>query len=200
MGIRDFFKRKNKDQKHDNYERNELLTLDYGNGKFGNVSFGEIVQQVRDSGETKYLQKVGLTYTESGRDEMVGNNYLMEVMYDPEGRCYDQKQYYEYLLQYSQETNQAVKSFFNREEVESLPSDYIGGIYQLESGKLGRTFDYSFKEEYDAKYQKEKIRKSMPDLNEVYSEEQMAINYSVKDSHAVELNQQMKEESLNNIR
>lgn len=157
MGIKDWFKRKDKEQQI----QEELTSFDlqYSSGDTATVTFNGTV-----SIEGKTLHNVVVTYV-APDSTFKQKKVLLEPMYRGENDV--TASYYASLASKPNENSTPeqrkyyndVKGFFKKQQVEALESDYLGALTYDEKGTPHREYDNDFRTRYAERYKAKETAK-----------------------------------------
>lgn len=148
MGILSRFKPKENNkvsnQQGNNYERKYDIKLKYISGITAEALFSGVEQIDLGDGTYKNLEGVNITYFFKKDGSFEGKKYYMEPVFDENGNDITKESYYN--IQY---TNMPlVKGFFEKEQIDQEPTNYIGMIAYNKDGKPIRDKDRDFERRY----------------------------------------------------
>lgn len=167
MGIRDFFRRKDKTASVQSNTQPQSsvsrpLSLKYKSGETADVFFQGLEQVEMQNGNKKSLEKVRIIYTKSNGEFEKKILYVEPIMsQDENGNSIDMtKRSYTDM---SKGNMSLVKGFFQREQLGKLPTDYIGFVGQDKNGNPNRSYDQEFYSRYKTFYKQKKARQEALD-------------------------------------
>lgn len=159
MGIKDWFKRKDKEQQIQEQKTPTSFDLKYSSGDIAIVTFNGIVEV-----EGRRLHNVVVTYI-APDSTFKQKKVLLEPMYQGDN---DVTESYYASMAVMPNVNSTpeqrkyyndVKGFFKKQQVEALESDYLGALTYDEKGTPHREYDNDFRTRYAEIYKAKETAK-----------------------------------------
>src|SRR5574344_979683 len=152
MGVKDFLNKitgkskKNQEENNtrDNNEMSSDIILKYRSGDEANVLFEQLENVKLDNGTQKLLQKLKVIYIDKNTKKFEGKEFYMEPEFDENGNNITKEKY----LETARENMPLAKGFLQKEQVNSMSTNYIGKIGYKENGKPYREKDDKFERGY----------------------------------------------------